>query len=205
MRSPGFDGARRAEMSSRSFFRHLHKRRNAAAAAAAESRGERGSAAQSQWSSDRPVGAGRLVWPTGADTRRKHGRRNVARFVASRWMDTRTRITPARSRARTYTRERVVHGASAAARGEGEADGAERGPKGNCAPLAGTVHDAVIATISRVYRICIRECRANRVVRARARSSAANALRTSKKQEFPARSPKEKGRTTRDGSPVNSR
>lgn len=30
------------------------------------------------------VGAGRLVWPTGADTRRKHTRRNVARFVASR-------------------------------------------------------------------------------------------------------------------------
>lgn len=29
------------------------------------------------------VGAGRLVWPTGADTRRKHTRRNVARFVAS--------------------------------------------------------------------------------------------------------------------------
>lgn len=29
------------------------------------------------------VGVGRLVWPTGADTRRKHARRNVARFVAS--------------------------------------------------------------------------------------------------------------------------
>lgn len=29
------------------------------------------------------VGAGRLVWPTGADTRRKHARRNVARFVVS--------------------------------------------------------------------------------------------------------------------------
>lgn len=27
------------------------------------------------------LGAGRLVWPTGADTRRKHARRNVARFV----------------------------------------------------------------------------------------------------------------------------
>lgn len=36
------------------------------------------------------------------------------------------------------------------------------GPKGNCAPLAGTVHGAVIATISRVYRICIREWRVER-------------------------------------------
>lgn len=30
---------------------------------------------------ERCLGAGRLVWPTGADTRRKHARRNVARFV----------------------------------------------------------------------------------------------------------------------------
>lgn len=34
-----------------------------------------------------------------------------------------------------------------------------RTPKGNCAPLAGTVHGVVIATISRVHRICIREWR----------------------------------------------
>lgn len=56
-----------------------------------ESRGNRG---QSRWERERNlngrrtgwselVGVGRLVWPTGADTRRKHARRNVARFVAS--------------------------------------------------------------------------------------------------------------------------
>ena len=27
------------------------------------------------------AGAGQLVWPTGADTRRKHARQNLARFV----------------------------------------------------------------------------------------------------------------------------
>lgn len=60
-------------------------------------------------------------------------------------------------KARTRERER-----------EAEERSVKYGPKGNCAPLAGTVHGAVIATISRVYRICIRECRPKRALRVRA-------------------------------------
>lgn len=129
------------------------------------SRGER-ERAQSQWSSDRLVGVGRLVWPTGADTRRKHARRNVARFVASCTYWYTCTYTAASSRVRMHAHHRV----SAPTRGEGGRDvggakSAEYGPKGNCAPLAGTVHGAVIATIFRVYRICICECRPKRAVR----------------------------------------
>lgn len=64
----------------------------------------------------------------------------------------------------------AYHRVSAPTCGEGGRDvggakSAEHGPKGNCAPLAGTVHGAVIATIFRVYRICICECRPKRAVR----------------------------------------
>lgn len=50
------------------------------------------------------VGAGRLVWPTGADTRRKHTRRNVARFVASRTVH---RHTCSHGYSRTLPREYI--------------------------------------------------------------------------------------------------
>lgn len=121
--------------------------------------------AQSQWSSDRLVGVGRLVWPTGADTRRKHARRNVARFVASgTYWYTCTGHVYGGELACTYARVSYRVSAPTVRRGRagrvGGAKNAEHGPKGNCAPLAGTVHGAVIATIFRVYRICIRECRA---------------------------------------------
>lgn len=117
------------------------------------------------------VGVGRLVWPTGADTRRKHARRNVARFVAScTYRYTCTGHVHGGRLACTYGRvsqgertDRVRCGRVRRRRSEERK--AWHGPKGNCAPLAGTVHGAVIATISRVYRICIRECRPKRAVR----------------------------------------
>lgn len=84
------------------------------------------------------VGAGRLVWPTGADTRRKHARRNVARFVASRtYRYTCTGRVHAGALACTYVRARIAQGERT---GRGEDEGDDGGESAKYGPRRGTAH-----------------------------------------------------------------